>query len=189
MRQNIYAIHACDFTCNILVEDTKSPFYRQLYIIKIKSLPDKDVRHFFRRRFQLCTYNVSDEVIDKLIILTHSIPDYIQRLGLIANRISKNITEDVIEQAYEDMLIELDIEFRETLSKLNQRYGIYGTILTGLCRYTSFSDVGRSIGYDLSKSMRQIAYLQKVGLIEKTRRGRYEISDPILQDWLKRSFM
>ena len=86
------------------------------------------------------------------------------------------------------MLLELDSEFRETLSKLNQRSGIYGAILTGLSRYNSLSDAGRFISYDLSKAMRQIAYMQKVGLIEKTGRGKYEITDPIFKEWLKRNF-
>ncbi len=172
-----------------LVEDAKSPFYRQLYKIAVKSLPGKDVKRFVKRRFQLCSYVISDEVINKFMEFTHSIPDYVQRLGLIASHISKDITQDVIEQAYEDMLIELDSEFREMLSKLNQRSGIYGAILTGLSRYDSLSNTGRFIGYDLGKAMRQITYLQKVGLIEKTARGRYEITDPILMDWLKRNFM
>ena len=75
------------------------------------------------------------------------------------------------------------------LSKLNQRSGIYGAILTGLSRFDSLSETGRFIGYDLGKAMRQITYLQKVGLIEKTGRGRYEIADPIFKDWLKRNFV
>ncbi len=78
---------------------------------------------------------------------------------------------------------------RETLSKLNQRSGIYGTILPGLSRYNSLSELGRFIGYDLSKAMRQITYLQKIGLIEKTSLGKYEISDLIFQDWLNKNFM
>ena len=86
------------------------------------------------------------------------------------------------------MLIELDSEFRETISKLNQRSGIYGAILTGLSRYTTLSDIGKFIGYDLSRAMRQITYLQKVGLIEKTGHGKYRITDPVLKDWLKRNF-
>ena len=172
-----------------LVEDTQSPFYRQLYKIGVKSLPGKDVKRFVKRRFQLCNYKITDNVINEFIALTHSIPDYVQRLGLIASRILKNITKDVLEQAYEEMLIELDSEFREMLSKLNQRSGVYGAILSGLSKYDSLSDVGRFIGYDLSKAMRQITYLQKVGLIEKTRRGRYEISDPIFKDWLNNNFM
>ena len=36
--------------------------------------------------------------------------------------------------------------------------------------------------------MRQITYLQKVELIEKTGHGKYRITDPVLKDWLKRTF-
>ena len=171
-----------------LVEDTKSPFYRQLYKIIVKFLPEKEVKHFVKDRFELCEYIISDDAINKFIDLTYSIPDYIQRLGLIASRISKNITANVIERSYEEMLLELDSEFRETLSKLNQRSGIYGAILTGLSRYNSLSDAGRFVGYDLSKTMRQITYLQKVGMVEKKGYGKYEIADPIFMDWLKRNF-
>lgn len=172
-----------------LVENTRSPFYRQLDKIMVKSLPDEEVKYFVRHRFELCGYNISDESINKFIELTHSIPDYVQRIGSIASWLSKNITSKVVEKAYEKMLIELDSEFRETISKLNQRSGIYGAILTGLSRYTALSDIGRFIGYDLSRATRQITYLQKVGLIEKTGYGEYGITDPILKDWLKRNFV
>jgi hypothetical protein len=155
----------------------------------VKSLPDEEVKCFVQSRFELCGYSISNKMLKPFIDFTWSIPDYVQRLGLIASQLSKIITKDVIERAYEDMLLELDSEFRETLSKLNQRSGIYGAILTGLSRYNSLSDAGRFIGYDLSKAMRQITYLQKVGLIEKTNRGKYEIADPIFKDWLERSFM
>jgi len=171
-----------------LVEDIKSPFYRQLNKIMVISLPDKEVKHFVKRRFELCDYTISDESISKFIDLTHSIADYVQRIGSIASWLSKHITKKVVEKAYEQMLIELDSEFRETISKLNQRSGIYGAILTGLSRYTTLSDIGRFIGYDLSRAMRQITYLQKVGLIEKTGHGKYRITDPVLKDWLKRNF-
>ena len=87
------------------------------------------------------------------------------------------------------MLIELDSEFRETLSKLNQRSGVYGAILTGLSVYNSLSEISKFIGYDLSRATRQITYLQKLGLIEKIGYGKYEITDPILKDWLKRIFV
>jgi len=171
-----------------LVEDIKSPFYRQLNKITVRSLPDKEVKHFVKHRFELCGYTISDESISKFIDLTHSIADYVQRVGSTASWLSKDITKKIVEKAYEQMLIELDSEFRETISKLNQRSGIYGAILTGLSRYTTLSDIGKFIGYDLSRAMRQITYLQKVGLIEKTGHGKYRITDPVLKDWLKRNF-
>lgn len=174
---------------NSLVENIKSPFYRQLNNIMIGSLPDKEVRYFVRNRFRLCGYSISDKTITKFIELTWSIPDYVQRMGSIASWLSKNITNKVAENAYEKMLIELDSEFRETLSKLNQRSGVYGAILTGLSLYNSLSDISKFIGYDLSKSARQIIYLQKLGLIEKIGYGKYKITDPILNDWLKRNFV
>ena len=142
-----------------------------------------------RNRFRLCGYSISDKTITKFIELTWSIPDYVQRMGSIASWLSKNITNKVAENAYEKMLIELDSEFRETLSKLNQRSGVYGAILTGLSLYNSLSDISKFIGYDLSKSARQIIYLQKLGLIEKIGYGKYKITDPILNDWLKRNFV
>ena len=187
--------HVCYVFCgssitfmSFLVENTKSPFYRQLNKILVKPLPDKEVKYFIKQRFELCGYNISDESLRKFIELTHSIPDYVQRLGSIASWLSKDITSKVVEEAYEKMLIELDSEFRETLSKLNQRSGMYGAVLIGLSRYVTLSNVGRFIGYDLSRATRQITYLQQVGLIEKTGYGKYEIVDPILSDWLRRNF-
>ena len=173
---------------SFLVENAKSLFYRQLHKTVVKSLPSEEVRHFVKNRFELCGYKISDEAISKFIRLTHSIPDYVQRLGLIVSGLSKNITIGTIEQAYEEMLLELDSEFRETLSKLNQRAGTYGVILTGLSRYNSLSKAGRFVGYDLGGMMRQIAYLQKIGLIEKTGYGKYKVADPVFKDWLKRNF-
>lgn len=186
--------HVCYVFCgssitfmSSLVENTKSPFYRQLNKVLVKSLPDKEVKYFVKQRFELCGYSISDEPLRKFIKLTYSIPDYVQRLGSIASQLSKKITSKVVQEAYEKMLNELDSEFRETLSKLNQRSGMYGAVLTGLSRYTSLSDAGRFIGYDLSRATRQIIYLQQVGLIEKTGYGKYRIADPILKDWLQRN--
>lgn len=187
--------HVCYVFCgssitfmSSLVENTKSPFYRQLSKVLVKSLPDKEVKYFVKQRFELCGYSISDDSLRKFIKLTYSIPDYVQRLGSIASQLSKKITSKVVKEAYEEMLIELDSEFRETLSKLNQRSGMYGAVLTGLSRYTALSDAGRFIGYDLSRASRQIIYLQQVGLIERTGYGKYRIADPILKDWLQRNF-
>ena len=173
---------------NSLVDDRASPFYRQLYKIAVGPLPEDGARKFVEERFSACGYEIENGAMDAFIETTRSIPDYVQRLGLIASTISRKITKAVVEDAYEKMLLDMDSEFRETLSKLNQRSGIYGAILTGLSRSDSLSEAGRAVGYDIGKAMRQMAYLQNVGLVEKKGHGKYAISDPIFNEWLKRNF-
>jgi len=50
------------------------------------------------------------------------------------------------------------------------------------------SEIGDFIGGDMQKYMQRIYYLQRVGLIERVSKGLYKITDPVLDDWLKRNF-
>jgi AAA+ ATPase superfamily predicted ATPase len=169
---------------NSLVDDPEAPFYRQLFKIRVGSLPEDDVRQYIKRRLGLFSCPISRDAVERTLELTHSIPDYVQRIGCIACR-STPITKEQIERSYERLLADLDSEFRETISKLNERSEIYAQMLSGLSRSDSLSDLSMFIRRPMYGFMRQVNYLQQVGLIEKVGRGRYEIADPIFKDWLR----
>ncbi|MBU2565531.1 MAG: hypothetical protein KJ655_04690, partial [Candidatus Thermoplasmatota archaeon] len=80
-------------------------------------------------------------------------------------------------------------EFRELINKLNQRTPIYGEILIAMSNTARLSEIGDFIGGEMmQKYMQRIYYLQRVGLIERVNKGLYQITDPVLNDWLKRNF-
>jgi len=171
-----------------LVDNPKSPFYRQMCKIYVKTLPEDVAENFVKKRLKLCGYKISEEAIKRFIYLTRCFPDYIQRLGQRTAYYSKNIDVKGVEIAYEDMLLELDSEFRELINKLNQRSPVYGEILIAMSNATKLSEIGDFIGGDMQKYMQRIYYLQRVGLIERVSKGLYKITDPVLDDWLKRNF-
>lgn len=172
-----------------LIEERSSPFYRQLQRINVGPLPEEEVRGFVAERFRICGYTVDKEALPLFVSLTNRIPDYVQRLGALAARLSHHIDEKVVRRAYEEMFTELDSEFRETLALLNQRSGTYGAILSGLSLEESLSAAGRAVGHDFGGSTRQISYLQSIGLVRKVSRGRYQIADPIFREWLRRNMV
>lgn len=171
-----------------LVDNPKSPFYRQMYKIYVKTLPEEITENFVKKRLKLCGYKVSEDAVKRFVKLTRCFPDYIQRLGQRAAYYSKNINVKEIDSAYEDMLFELDSEFRELINKLNQRSPVYGEILIAMSNASKLSEIGDFIGGEMQKYMQRIYYLQRVGLIERVNKGMYQITDPILNDWLKRNF-
>lgn len=172
-----------------LVDKRKSPFYRQMHKIYIKPLPREITENFVKKRLKTCRYKISEDAVKRFIELTRCFPDYIQRLGQKAAYYSKNIGVKEIDIAYEDMLLELDSEFRELINKLNQRAQIYGEILIAMSNTARLSEIGDFIGGEMmQKYMQRIYYLQRVGLIERAGKGLYQITDPVLNDWLKRNF-
>lgn len=171
-----------------LVDNPKSPFYRQMCKIYVKALPEDVAENFVKKRLKLCGYKISEDAVKRFIELTHCFPDYIQRLGQRAAYYSKNIGVKEIDGAYEDVLLELDSEFRELINKLNQRSPVYGEILIAMSNAAKLSELGEFIGGEMQKYMQRIYYLLRVGLIERVNKGLYQITDPVLNDWLKRNF-
>lgn len=171
-----------------LVDNKKSPFYRQMYKIYVKALPKKISENFVRKRLKACGYKISEDAVNRFMELTQCFPDYIQRLGQKVAYYSKNIDVEEMDTAYEDMLLELDSEFRELINKLNQRSSVYGEILIAMSNATKLSEIGRFIGGEMQKYMQRIYYLQRIGLVERVNKGMYQITDPVLSDWLKRNF-
>lgn len=170
-----------------LIDDASSPFYRQLHRIGVGPLPEEYAKAFVADRLDRCGYSFEDGALDLIVQMTDRIPDYLQRLGAIASRMSGHIDRETVREAYEEMITELDSEFRGTLAILNQRSGVYGALLSGLSQHETLADAGKTVGQDFGGAGRQIAFLQNIGLVKKRDRGRYEIADPIFKEWLSRS--
>lgn len=154
----------------------------------IKTLPKEAAEDFVRYRLKVCGYNITNDAVKRFMELTHYFPDYIQRLGQKVAYSSRNIKLKNVVEAYEDVILELDSEFRELMNKLNQRSSIYGELLIAMSSTSKLHEIGEFIGEAMPKYMQRIYYLQRVGLIEKIDRGIYRITDPLLNDWLKINF-
>lgn len=166
-----------------LAESESSPFYRQLNTIKLEELPSDIAKSFVAERLE-----IDGEVLETFVNLTGGLPDYIQRLGYILyNRYGEDdISIDKLKETYEKMLDNLEMEFKETLSRFNQKSGVYGDIILSLPHNERISKVAEDINMPLSALSKYMKYLVKVGMVKKVKRGVYILADPVFNDWVER---
>ncbi len=166
-----------------LVHSEGSPFYRQLKTVKLEKLPEDITRSFVGERLDM-----EEDAMDRFIDLTGGFPDYTQRLGYILFRRygKEDLSLERLERGYEEMLDELQIEFKETLSRFNMKSGTYGDIILSLAYHKRASDVARDVNMPLSALPGYMDYLMRVGMVEKEKRGIYRLSDPVFNEWVKR---
>ena len=93
-----------------------------------------------------------------------------------------------MQDAYLDMVTELDAEFVATLTRLNHKSRIYGEMILSLARYESPSSLAESLNVSQSFIPKYLKYLIGIGIARKTHRGKYELSDPVFRDWVLNKF-
>jgi len=166
-----------------LVKSKSSPFYRQLNTVKLDKLPTDITKNFVKERL-----NIDDKVLDKFVNLTGGLPDYTQRLGytLFNKYGTEKITKSRLEEGYDEMLDTLEMEFKETLNRMNQKSAIYGDIILSIPYHERISKIAREINTPPSALSKYMNYLIKVGIVKKVERGRYRLTDPVFNDWLER---
>jgi hypothetical protein len=169
-----------------LVQDKASPFYRQLVSVKVEELSEGVARTYISERLSM-----EPKALDKFIKLTGSFPDYVQRLGHILgeHETKKKISIKDIDEAYNEMIWELDIEFLSTLRMLNNMSGIYGDILLAMARNNTLSKIAEEIGVDAAYLTRYFNYLIRIGIIRRVERGKYNLTDPVFKDWINSRFL
>lgn len=169
-----------------LVQNRTSPFYRQLVPVRVEELPEGVARTYISERL-----NLEPKALSKYIKLTGSFPDYVQRLGHILgeHETKRKISIKDIDEAYNEMIWELDIEFLSTLRMLNNMSGIYGDILLAMARNNTLSKIAEEIGVDAAYLTRYFNYLIRIGLIRRVERGKYNLTDPVFKDWINSRFL
>jgi AAA+ ATPase superfamily predicted ATPase len=172
-----------------LVYNNRSPFYRQLVEIPVKKIDKKIVGGYLKDRFSLVNIRISDQVVEKIVVLSDGFPDYVQRIGLelyLSVGDGGSITEDAVDRAYENIVIGLDGEFDNYFKFLSP---LEREILVALANgKIKPSEVAREVRKPLANISKTLLMLVNYGIIERPMIGQYRISDPVFSDWLIRRF-
>jgi AAA+ ATPase superfamily predicted ATPase len=172
-----------------LVYNNRSPFYRQLVEIPVKKIDKKIVGGYLKDRFSLVNIRISDQVVEKIVVLSDGFPDYVQRIGLelyLSVGDGGSITEDAVDRAYENIVIGLDGEFDNYFKFLSP---LEREILVALANgKIKPSEVAREVRKPLANISKTLLMLVNYGIIERPMIGQYRISDPVFCDWLIRRF-
>jgi len=168
-----------------MVNNIHSPLYRQLTLIRIEELPKSIISKFVKSRLK-----IDDKALDRYITLTGCFPDYVQRLGhIIASRFgTKKVTIAEVEEAYLDMLSELNMEFASSLDKLNSKSKTYGDMIISLSKYESPVKIAENIRVPQGFLPKYLNYLIEIGIVRKLERGKYRLTDPVFRDWVLKKF-
>ena len=172
-----------------LVYERRSPFYRQLVEIPVNKLAAPIVSAFLRARFAKAKVNVTDSVINRIVLLSGGYPDYVQRLGLELYLVCGDggtLTDNEVEVAYEDMVLGLDGEFESYFSNFTS---LEREILIALASgRIQPSEVAREVRKPLVNISKTLNTLMNFSVIERPLKGQYRITDPVFADWLARRF-
>lgn len=168
-----------------LIHNKDSPLYRQLTLIRLEEMPKSVIRDFVNARL-----DIEPKVLERYIELTGSFPDYMQRLGhiLISKFGTNKISMTKLNNAYIDMLGELEAEFSATLGRLNQKSNKYGDIILSLSKYSSPSQIASNIKIPLGFLPKYLNYLINIGIVRRIGRGEYILTDPVFKAWVARRF-
>jgi len=172
-----------------LVYDRRSPFYRQLLEIHVGKLDRELVKDFLKKRFASVSIFPGDTVLDKIVTYCAGYPDYVQRLGLelyLAVGPHGPVTEQLIDRAYEDMLLGLDGEFETYFASLSPlEREVLAALAMGRIRA---SEIAREVRRPIFNMPKTLTTLMNYGIIERPMKGQYRVSDPVFADWLNRRF-
>ena len=96
------------------------------------------------------------------------------------------LTDNEVEEAYEDMVLGLDGEFESYFSNFTS---LEREILIALASgRIQPSEVAREVRKPLVNISKTLNTLMNFSVIERPLKGQYRITDPVFADWLARRF-
>lgn len=163
-----------------------SPFYRQFIVRKVGPLDKSSVGGLLKKNL---TRPISPDAIDEVYSLTYGIPFYVQFIGRELERSPQpSINRSSVIQAFGEMLQEEgDVIFAQEFYGLNDKErAILRTMAMG--DLDKLSEIAHQLNETpnvISKYLEQLVYK---GVIQKQTKGRYDITDPVFESWLKARF-
>lgn len=174
-----------------LLLDPSSPFYRIFEFIRLGTLDGKTAGDFVKGRFDKFGVRISEQDVLRICSLTGNHPFYLQKLCLkIYNNLEGRRAVAGPDAAYDEMMDELWPSFEESFGALDKA-PIQKDILKIMAIYGAKTAKQASLKRnDLSvQSANQLLReLVSKGFLVKEGRGRYEFSDAIFKEFLRRRF-
>jgi len=173
-------------TMEIALLSPTSPFYRQFIVRKVGPLDKSSVGGLLKKNL---TRPISPDAIDEVYSLTYGIPFYVQFIGRELERSPQpSIDRSSVVQAFAEMLQEEgDVIFAQEFYGLNDKErAILRTMAIG--DLNKLSEIAHQLNETpnvISKYLEQLVYK---GVIDKQTKGRYDITDPVFNSWLRAKF-
>ena len=173
-------------TMEIALLSPTSPFYRQFIVRRVGPLDKSSVGGLLKKNL---TRPISPDAIDEVYSLTYGIPFYVQFIGRELERSPQpSIDRSSVVQAFAEMLQEEgDVIFAQEFYGLNDKErAILRTMAIG--DLNKLSEIAHQLNETpnvISKYLEQLVYK---GVIDKQTKGRYDITDPVFNSWLRAKF-
>lgn len=166
----------------------KSPFFRFAMMFEIGNLPILETRVYIKDKFTSLGFKISDNVAEEIISHTGCHPYYMQ---LLCQKIYINIkgekkvveSEDVKKGLNLSLLSERQY-FEELWERLRERKN-YILVVRKIAEGGSPYDVA---GIDRQLVYNIVVVLEKMGIIRKTGKARYNMIDPLFKMFVNNGF-
>lgn len=167
-------------TMDLVVLSSASPFYRQLIVRRIPPLEEKDVLDFLQKNL-----NIEKKAAREVYRFSGGIPFYIQFMGRMLSRKREPVRLDnVLECEKEFLKHEGNILFTEEFDNLSGKERlVLKSLASGKC---TSSSIAKDLKEKVSNVGQFINYLENKDIVQKKKRGRYYIVDPVYEEWLVR---
>ncbi|MBC7093585.1 ATP-binding protein [Candidatus Bipolaricaulota bacterium] len=157
-------------------------FWRQFVVREVGPLPKPAVDTLLSRNLG---QRVPAEALEALWEFTHGIPFYVQFLGRELARLGGKVTAEAVAQAGEEFLREEgDLLFREEWTHLAPKERKVAMALAQ--GHSAPTAIAQAVGDTPNVVSRYLLYLEKKGLAERSGRGDWVLTDPVLARWLAR---
>lgn len=175
-----------------LFQQRSKPFYKFGGTMELGTIPVEDWTPYLRRQFASEGRTLSEPLATRICNMVDLHSSYVQQLAfnvLICTPSGETVTEDVLSQAYENLLDENTSLFQEkTESLTSYQLNFMKAIISGI--HEDFGKANIREEYNLG-SHSNITRI-KTALIEKelieTRRDGIFIADPVMKQWLRSRF-
>ena len=168
-----------------------APFYRQLYDIRVQSLPADDVFKFLTNRFGVAGVRAGHDSLNAIWERSQGCPDYVQRLALRAlvrcrEGGRRSISPSDVERAYEDMIARLGFDFESQFRSFSDRER---EVLIAMAHSDNgVATIAKRINAPLTSIPMTLRRLISKDMVRKHMEHRYMIIDPVFADWLRSRF-
>jgi AAA+ ATPase superfamily predicted ATPase len=162
-----------------------SPFYMLLKIKEIGPFNKEESIIMLKDKFTKLNLKFNEKDLEIIHNLTGGYPFYLQWLGdKIYDTQEKEITLDLIKQAYEVLMLEGETIFAIDLEKISENEKC---ILIELSKGTlNMSGLSKKVNKPMSSVSKFIERLVEKSYLKKIKAGLYDFTDPLLKEYLKR---
>jgi len=162
------------------------PFYKFGYLIFLKKIPSKYWVDFIFTQFKVTGKNISRKQSADIAFRVKNHPYYVQQLAQLCwFRTGKKVTDQIINEALESLVLQLSLLFQnltETLTFTQLNY--LKAVIDGVKMLSAKSTMDKyQLGSSANVSRIKKALIEKE-IIDDTG-GTIEILDPIFEIWLK----